>query len=158
MGIRFNNKQDYFGPGSPAVITDSLGVGQEYDLSSFQFSVKTINQNPVYVNVDDFKQQYGGIEFSDNGFTITLNNPTYTELMIYYDTTIKDKSLANFTNNADAQFTDKNGVPQKETYSASVANIEAGGNIEGELAKYSGNLVINKVGKDLSVSLMISLT
>ncbi len=146
--IRFNNKQDYFRQGDPAMITDKLGEGQAYDVDSFQFTVTTKGQSTISLSKADFEAQYGEVYINKDSFNIRFNQPNYTQLMVYYNTKIVDSSLDEFSNGATTNYIDKNGVQQNEVSNATVKNISAGGNIEGELAKYNGKLTINKVGVD----------
>ncbi|TDM27946.1 hypothetical protein ETH99_00085 [Macrococcoides caseolyticum] len=146
--IRFNNKQDYFRQGDPAMITDKLGEGQAYDVDSFQFTVTTKGQSTISLSKADFEAQYGEVYINKDSFNIRFNQPNYTQLMVYYNTKIDDSSLDEFSNGATTNYIDKNGVQQNEVSNATVKNISAGGNIEGELAKYNGKLTINKVGVD----------
>ncbi|WP_239749694.1 LPXTG cell wall anchor domain-containing protein [Mammaliicoccus sp. O-M53] len=148
--IRFNNKQDYFSPNNPAIIKDTLGPGQKLEADKFQFSVRTKGQNEAqYYTKEEFESRgLGHVEISGNGFTVWFNNPTYNELLIYYSTEITDSNAASFDNNSSVTYIDKSGNQMSENSNATIQNINAGGKAEGDLQKYSGDLIISKIGID----------
>lgn len=130
------------------MIKDRLGESQEYDEDSFQFTVTTNGESAISLTKAEFETQNGEVYINKDSFNVRFNQLNYTELMVYYNTKIVDNALAEFKNEGTTDYNDKNGVPQNEVSNAIVQKISAGGNIEGELAKYSDKLTTNKVGAD----------
>ncbi|WP_239748318.1 SpaA isopeptide-forming pilin-related protein [Mammaliicoccus sp. A-M2] len=148
--LRFNNKQDYFRGNDPALISDTLGSGMELNKDSLQLSVKQINEaQPRFYSVEEFENAgLGNVNVNGNNINVRFNTPSYNELMVYYSTEITDNSLKSFENQSSATYIDKNEKQVTENSNAIVQNINSGGKAEGDLAKYSGKVVINKVGND----------
>ncbi|WP_323702995.1 SpaA isopeptide-forming pilin-related protein [Mammaliicoccus sp. Dog046] len=148
--LRFNNKQDYFRGNDPALISDTLGSGMELNKDSLQLSVKQINEaQPRFYSVEEFENAgLGNVDVNGNNINVRFNTPSYNELMVYYSTKITDNSLKSFENQSSATYIDKNEKQVTENSNATVQNINSGGKAEGDLAKYSGKVVINKVGND----------
>lgn len=150
--LRFNNKQDYFRGNDPAIISDTLGSGMELNKDSLQLSVKQKNEpQPRFYSVEEFENAgLGNVNVNGNNINVRFNTPNYNELIVYYSTKITDNSLKSFENQSSATYIDKNEKQITENSNAIVQNINSGGKAEGDLAKYSGKVVINKVGNDES--------
>ena len=148
--LRFNNKQDYFRGNDPALISDTLGSGMELNKDSLQLSVKQINEaQPRFYSVEEFENAgLGNVDVNGNNINVRFNTPSYNELMVYYSTKITDNSLKSFENQSSATYIDKNEKQVTENSNATVQNVNSGGKAEGDLAKFSGKVVINKVGND----------
>ncbi|UXU84117.1 Ig-like domain-containing protein [Mammaliicoccus sciuri] len=148
--IRFNNKQDYFRGNDPALISDNIGSGMELNKDSLQLSVKQVNEaQPRFYTVEEFENAgLGNVDVTNKTINIRFNTPSYNELIVYYSTKITDNSLKSFENQSSVTYIDKNERQIIEHSNAVVQNINSGGKAEGDLAKYSGKVVISKVGND----------
>ncbi|WP_239745081.1 SpaA isopeptide-forming pilin-related protein [Mammaliicoccus sp. O-M54] len=148
--IRFNNKQDYFRGNDPALISDNIGSGMELNKDSLQLSVKQVNEaQPRFYTVEEFENAgLGNVDVTNKTINIRFNTPSYNELIVYYSTKITDNSLKSFENQSSVTYIDKNEKQIIEHSNAVVQNINSGGKAEGDLAKYSGKVVISKVGND----------
>ena len=148
--IRFNNKQDYFRGNDPALISDNIGSGMELNKDSLQLSVKQVNEaQPRFYTVEEFENAgLGNVDVTNKTINIRFNTPSYNELIVYYSTKITDNSLKSFENQSSVTYIDKNEKQIIEHSNAVVQNINSGGKVEGDLAKYSGKVVISKVGND----------
>ncbi|PNZ34971.1 LPXTG cell wall anchor domain-containing protein [Mammaliicoccus vitulinus] len=122
----------------------------ELNKDSLQLSVKQKNEaQPRFYSVEEFENAgLGNVTVNGNNINVRFNTPSYNELMVYYSTKITDNSLKSFENQSSASYIDKNEKQVTENSNAIVQNINSGGKAEGDLAKYSGKVVINKVGND----------